>query len=77
MAWKNGEFNFEGVNVEQAMRQISRWYDVEIIYEGGIPNITFMGGVSRSASLSTVLRALQKAGVSFTITGKKIVVRNH
>ena len=75
IAWKNGLFNFNGVKLEDAMQQLARWYDIEIVYEKGIPDITFFGEVSRDVSLAGLLKGLEGAGVNFRIEeGKKLVV---
>ncbi|MGN6420879.1 MAG: FecR family protein, partial [Pseudobacter sp.] len=76
IAWKNGLFNFNGVKLEDAMQQLARWYDIQIIYEKGIvPNIQFYGEVSRDVSLAGLLKGLEGAGVRFRIEeGKRLVV---
>jgi ferric-dicitrate binding protein FerR (iron transport regulator) len=75
IAWKNGLFNFNGVQLEDAMQQLARWYDIEIIYEKNIPDIQFFGEVSRDVSLAGLLKGLEGAGVNFRIEeGKKLVV---
>lgn len=74
MAWKNGQFNFNSADVENIMRQVSRWYDVDVIYKGQISKDTYSGIVSRSSNVSEVLKIMQQGGVKFTIEGKKITV---
>lgn len=74
MAWKNGLFNFEGVDLEDVMRQVSRWYDIDVVYEKEIPDIEFVGEVSKNVSLSGLLKGLQGAGVHFRIEGRRLVV---
>jgi len=77
MAWKNGYFNFADVKLEAAMRQLARWYNIEIVYEGAIPDIEFWGKMGRDLSLNDVLRFLNKSGVHFEIeNGKKLIVKN-
>ncbi len=74
MAWKNGLFRFEDASVESIMRQIARWYDVEIVYEGKIDK-QFIGTIPRQVPVSTVLKILESTGwVHFTIEGRKITV---
>ncbi len=63
MAWKNGLFNFEGMHLREAMRQLSRWYDIEVAYEEGIPDIIFGGKMPMDINLSQLLLVLQDAGV--------------
>ncbi len=74
MAWKNGWFQFNSYDIEKVMRQISRWYDVEIVYEGKIPTGHFSGLVSRDNDISQVLKIMQAGGVHFKIEGRKVVV---
>lgn len=74
MAWKNGYFQFDRVDIKTVMRQIGRWYDVEIVYEGPVTNDRFGGSIPRDATLSQVLNALEQSLVHFTIQGKKVIV---
>lgn len=67
MAWKNGLFNFNEKKLNEVMNQLSRWYDIEVIYEAEAPNIEFWGEMSRSLNLSQVLHLLKKSGVNFKI----------
>jgi len=74
MAWKEGNFQFENSDINTVMRQLSRWYDVEIEYKGTISK-HFLGTISRNVKLSQVLEMLQQTGVvKFKIEDKKIVV---
>jgi ferric-dicitrate binding protein FerR (iron transport regulator) len=75
MAWKNGLFNFDGMSLTEAMKQLERWYDLEVVYEKGIPDIYFAGEMSRNISLSGLLHGLKDAGVHFRIEqGKRLIV---
>jgi len=75
MAWKNGLFNFEDASLEEVMRQLGRWYDVEVVYEKGIPNIQFEGEISRNIKLSDLLKVLARAEVKFRIEeGRRLIV---
>ena len=75
MAWKNGRFNFEGADLKETMRQLERWYNIEVVYEGAVPDVRFFGKMSRKVNLSTVLTALKGFGLKFRFTedGKLIV----
>lgn len=74
MAWKNGTFRFGGTGIETIMRQLSRWYDVEVVYNKKIDEI-FYAEIPRNTPLSDVLKALELTGeVRFAIEGKKIIV---
>ena len=74
MGWKNGWFQFNGYEIEIVMRQISRWYNVEIVYEGKIPTGHFSGVVSRGNDITQVLKIMESGGVRFKIEGRKVVV---
>lgn len=74
VAWKNGYFSFAGADLQAVMRQIARWYDVEITYEGTIPDRQFGGKISRNSNVSEVLNILKETKVNFRIAGKKIIV---
>ncbi|WP_165798547.1 FecR family protein [Chitinophaga costaii] len=74
IAWKNGLFQLNSADVPAIMRQLSRWYDVEITYEDGIPNGHISGKVPRDMNLSEVLKVLELSGLHFKITGKNITV---
>jgi transmembrane sensor len=74
MAWKNGLFRFEGADITTIMREIGRWYDVEIVYTGKVPNHHFVGKINRNVELSEVLRILELSNVKFSVAGNKIIV---
>jgi ferric-dicitrate binding protein FerR (iron transport regulator) len=74
MAWKNGYFSFDKTDLGAVMRQISRWYIVDIIYTGKIPDRKFGGEISRNNNLSEVLKILEESKVKFRIEGAKIFV---
>lgn len=74
VAWKDGLFKFDHTDLKTAMRQIARWYDVEIIYEGDVDNEQFYGKIERSYTLSEVLKVLELSKVHFKIAGRKIIV---
>jgi Fe2+-dicitrate sensor, membrane component len=76
MAWKNGIFNFHQASLQDVMRQLSRWYDITIEYENGIPDMKFGGKMGRDVSLAKLLYFFKGSGVQFRIenAGKKLVV---
>lgn len=74
VAWKNGMFDFENAGIETVMRQLARWYDVEIEYNGKTDDL-FIAEMRRNIKLSDALKALELTGkVKFDIQGKKIIV---
>jgi len=75
MAWKNGLFNFENADLKEVMRQLARWYDIEVVYEKGVPNVQFEGEINRNINLSNLLKVLARADVKFRIEeGRRLVV---
>lgn len=75
IAWKNGLFNFDGVGLKDMMRQLERWYDLEVVYEGNVPDIVFFGEMSRKLKLSDVLNGLERSDVHFRLEeGRKLIV---
>jgi hypothetical protein len=69
-----GIFNFNNASLETVMREISRWYDVDIVYEKDIPDIKFWGEIERDLKLADVLEILNKMEVHFKIEGRKLMV---
>lgn len=76
IAWKEDKFHFgEGMDLEQVMRQIGRWYDIEVVYMGDLSSIHLGGTISRNVSASKVFEMLEMTGVAkFTINGRKVIV---
>lgn len=75
VAWKNGYFMFESEDIRSVMRKISRWYNVEVVYEGEVPQDTFGGTIDRFAKVSQVLKKLQLTDkVHFKVEGRRIIV---
>lgn len=75
VAWKEGTFNFDQLGIAEVMRQLSRWYNIEVVYEGAIPTRKFYGEIGRNLSLSQVLEGLKASGVNFRIeAGNRLVV---
>jgi ferric-dicitrate binding protein FerR (iron transport regulator) len=77
LAWKNGLFYFDGLDVQEAMRQLERWYDIEVVYEGAVPNIWFGGKMSRDVSLNGLLQMLSDSQLKFRIEGgRRLIIMN-
>jgi ferric-dicitrate binding protein FerR (iron transport regulator) len=74
MAWKNGLFSFKGDDIQSIMRQVSRWYDVEVIFKEPVKE-KFYAEVSKSTNVSTLLEMLEATkAVQFKIEGNTITV---
>jgi len=76
VSWKEGYFHYNKADLETVMREVSRWYDVDIIYENESRKSEqhFSGDIQKSLTLSAVLRVLEKSLVHFRIEGKKLIV---
>jgi transmembrane sensor len=74
MAWKDGVFDFNNASLQEVMRQLERWYDIEVVYEKGVPDIEFVGRMGRDLSLSDVLKGLKLSEVHFRLEGRKLIV---
>lgn len=74
VAWKNGYFHFNHESLPGVLRQISRWYDVEVIYETNIPEREFGGKIGRNSSLNDVLKILELSNVHYKIKDRKIII---
>ncbi|RAJ08630.1 FecR family protein [Chitinophaga skermanii] len=74
LAWKNGLFNFENASLDEIMRQLERWYDIEVVYEKGIPAARFGGWINKQNTLQDVLQILESSNVHFHLEGRKLIV---
>lgn len=75
IAWKNGNFVFADSDIKSVMNVLSRWYDIDVVYEGSITPVGFNAEISREKTLIQVLKALEKTGnVRFRIEGRRVVV---
>ena len=75
MAWKNGMFQFNNADISTIMRQIGRWYDVDVVFEGKLPEDQFRGKISRNVNASKVLKILELSGINFKIEGRRIILK--
>ncbi|AYL93840.1 FecR family protein [Mucilaginibacter celer] len=74
-AWKDGLFVFDDTDLPQLMRQISRWYDVKIVYNGKPGDYAFVGEINRNTRLTSVLKILEASGVKFKIENKQLIIQ--
>jgi transmembrane sensor len=75
MAWKNGLFHFENADLKTVMRQLSRWYDIEVEYTGAVKNEPLFMEVPRNTNLSDVLKVIETtANLKLRMEGKKVTV---
>jgi ferric-dicitrate binding protein FerR (iron transport regulator) len=77
MAWKNGLFNFEGASLEEVMRQLERWYDIEVVFVKPIPDIRFGGKMTKGVTLNEmleILKGFEGADLKFRMEGERKLV---
>ena len=74
IAWKNGYFQFDHASLQNVLKQISRCYDIQVMYEGTNQPREFIGEIQRDLSLAEVIKILEKNKVRFKIEGRKLVV---
>jgi ferric-dicitrate binding protein FerR (iron transport regulator) len=75
IAWKNSVFNFNKTDLPAVLRQISRWYDIEVLYSGMIPQEMYQGKLSKDLTLTEVLRILKTVGITFQVKDRVLIVK--
>ncbi len=79
LAWKDGNMIFKSAVIEDIMKQVQRWYDIQVVYEGKIPQRLFSGGISRQSKLSVLLSILKDSGINYelkeTSLGKQLTIK--
>jgi ferric-dicitrate binding protein FerR (iron transport regulator) len=75
VAWKNGYFQFKDEGLESILRKISRWYNVEVVYDYKPSHLKFGGMVSREKNISAILKIMESTGnINFKIEGRRLTV---
>lgn len=74
LAWKNGAFNFEGLDLKAVMKEVARWYDVDVVYEGKISREVFGGAMDRGLTLVQLLRALHDWHIQYKLEGRMLTI---
>lgn len=75
MAWKKGMFDVEGEGTAAFLRQLARWYDLEIVYQGPVPEKKFHGKLGRDLQLSQVLDVLTQFNIHYKLEGKVLTIQ--
>lgn len=80
LAWKNGKIEFRDASIQSIMKQVSRWYDIDIAYQGELSNRVFNGSISRDSNLSVLLKILTYSDINFILSQdghsrKKLIVK--
>jgi len=73
-AWKDGRFVFKRTEAQVVLRQLARWYDIDIVYQGKTPEYTISGDASRGESLSAMLKVLSLSGIHFELKERKLII---
>ena len=74
VAWRNGLFEFQDTDLQSILRQVMRWYDVDVDYQGNIPERYFTAIISRDKTLTGVLEILKLSDIDYKLEGKKLVI---
>jgi|WetSurMetagenome_2_1015567.scaffolds.fasta_scaffold42798_3 transmembrane sensor len=76
LAWRSDLFHFENVQLSEVLKQIARWYNLEIEYKGSIPTKTINGEIYRNVNGAQILTILKNLGVNFKLDGNKLIIEN-
>ena len=76
IAWKTGYFNFRDADLPTVMRQLERWYDIDVRYNDQVPQRRFRGELPRSMTLKEVLNVLREVKINYKIDGKMLIIYN-
>lgn len=75
MAWQKGYFSFYDEDISAVMRKVSRWYNIEVEYQGQLPDVGFNARIDKYSDIKEVLKILQKSkAVHFKLEGRKVIV---
>lgn len=74
IAWKSGRFSFSGAGIGTVMNELQRWYDIDVKYENGIPDIRFEGKLERNLPLEHVLHILEISNVHYRLEGRTVII---
>jgi transmembrane sensor len=76
VAWKEGLFAYHSSSIAQVLRDAARWYDIDVVYAGKVPEDTFTGDIPRTATLNELLSILKMSRVNFKLEDRKLTVLN-
>lgn len=77
MAWKNNVFDFNDIAFADAMHQLERWYDIQVVYEKGIPtDVELSGKMTKDVTLNDLVSILEKIGVKCKLEGRKLLIQS-
>lgn len=73
-AWKNGFTSFKSADIASIMRQVERWYNVDVKFEGKLPARTFTGDIPRNAPLSELFRIFEASRIHYHIEDQQLII---
>jgi transmembrane sensor len=78
MAWKNNVFDFNDIAFTDAMYQLERWYNIEVVYEKGVPptNVELSGKITKDVTLNDLVTILEKIGLKCKLEGRKLLIQS-
>lgn len=74
VAWKNGRFEFNGADIKAVMRQVTRWYDVDVRFAGNLQAAHITGDMPRTLNLSQIITVLETSGIDVKVNGRTLTV---
>ncbi|SFC73894.1 FecR protein [Parapedobacter composti] len=75
LAWKNGKFAFDNASIERVMQEVSRWYDIDVVYQGDMSSVRYTGTISRFENFKQLLQLIEWTGsVKFQVDGRRVTV---
>ena len=74
MAWKNGAFSFEGLRIQEVLRQLERWYEFKVVYKNKPSDLIYRGGIDRNVKFSEILEVFREMGLQYEWDGKTLTV---
>lgn len=66
-SWRKGLFSYTNASLSTVMADFERWYDVEVVYEGNIPDFDFTGDIPRKLKASQFLEIMSSYQVKFRL----------
>jgi len=74
IAWRSGYFSFNGQDIQGVIRQLARWYNLNVQYQGQLPQNNFKGEISRNVNASKVFKQLKDYGIDCRLQGNNLII---
>ncbi len=75
VAWKNGLFQFNNLDMQEVMNQLGRWYGMNVIFDEDAPLKRITGKIYRNKNASEVFKVLEKLDVHFKLEGNTVIIK--